>query len=350
MKQSADFPSVVGYEPISFGEVAGWPDGVTGEALVAYLASARLLARHGGTTPPPPPGDHGSLAARSYFESHFRPHRLLHDGPPGLVTGYFEPEFEGSRVRTRHFTVPLRRRPPDLVNVVPESNRAAASTGLSHVRMTAGGPSPYFTRREIESGALDSMGLEFVWLADPVEAFVLHVQGSGRVMLPNGETVRLAYDGKNGHPYTSIGRALIDDGVLAAEGLTLDKLTTWLRLQPDAGRDVMWRNHSYVFFRELGPDEPSPIGAESLPLVPGVSLAVDTAFHALGTPIFVDAPGLSLDGRSFTRLMVAQDVGSAIRGPERGDIFFGTGADAGRIAGAAKHGASFVVLLPEPTP
>lgn len=327
--------SAIRYELASWAELAGWQDGVPPATLAAYFASlGRPLAAATADDP------------RAFFETHFQPFRVHHDGPSGLVTGYFEPEIAGSRTRTTDFTVPLLRRPPDLVNVVPETERAAAGDGFSHLRATASGLEPYPTRRDIEAGVLDGYGLELVWLADPVDAFILHVQGSGRVVLPDGSTVRLAYAGKNGHPYTSIGRVLIERGALPENGLTLDVLAQWLRSCPDGGRSVMWHNASYVFFRELGEDELGPLGAQGVALTAGSSLAVDTAYHALGTPIFVDAPRLEVDGRPFRRLMMAQDVGSAIRGPERGDIYFGTGQGAGRVAGATKHPATFTVLLP----
>jgi membrane-bound lytic murein transglycosylase A len=205
---------------------------------------------------------------------------------------------------------------------------------------------PYPTRRDIEQGALAGQGLELVWLADPVDAFVLHVQGSGTVVVEGGGSIRLTYDGKNGHPYTSIGRVLIDRGDMPAEGLTLDRLIDWLRADPARARELMWQNASFVFFRELTDGEAGPLGADRTPLTPGRSLAVDASHHVLGLPIFVDAPSLLLDGRPMQRLMIAQDVGSAIRGPERGDIYVGSGDGAGRRAGAIKHPARFFVLRP----
>lgn len=286
-------------------------------------------------------------AARVFFEKVFVPHRVEHGGAEGLLTGYYEPVLDAAREAGDIFRVPIYRRPPDLVNLVGEAERGALADGLTHARKTASGVEPYATRAEIEGGALASLGLELVWLDDPVDAFFLHVQGSGRIRLAGGESVRITYDGKNGHPYTSIGRYLIDTGAMAAEEMSLDALKVWLTAHPDEARAVMQQNRSFVFFRELGGEADAPLGALGTGLSDGRSLAVDTGYHALGTPIYVSAPTLKpWDERGFARLMIAQDVGSAIRGPERGDIYFGSGEDAGRLAGSTKHAGRFFVLLP----
>src|SRR5690606_15085114 len=160
--------------------------------------------------------------ARRFFERNFVPHRVEHPAGQGLLTGYYEPVLDGSRERQGPFEVPIYQRPPDLVNLVGEAERGALADGLTHARETASGPVPYATRADIENGALEGQDLELLWLADPVDAFFLHVQGSGRIRLENGETVRITYDGKNGHPYTSIGRHLIDAGLMPAETMSLD--------------------------------------------------------------------------------------------------------------------------------
>src|SRR5262249_48071505 len=162
-----------------------------------------------------------------------------------------------------------------------------------HARKTAKGLEPYFTRAEIEGGALRNRGLELVYLADPVDAFFMHVQGSGRIKLSDGTTIRITYDGKNGHPYRSIGRYLIDSGELSADKMSLQTLGTWLRADPVRGNRVMGQNPSFVFFRELaGPEANQPIGAMKISLSPGRSLAVDASVHTLGTPIYVVVPTL----------------------------------------------------------
>jgi membrane-bound lytic murein transglycosylase A len=208
-------------------------------------------------------------------------------------------------------------------------------------------------RSQIEQGALAGRELELVYLADTVDLFFLQVQGSGRVKLPDGSVMRIHYDGKNGHPYTSIGRYLIEKGLLAADKVSMGALKRWLKADPERGKQVMWQNASYVFFRELkGEEANAPRGAMNAPLTPGRSLAVDPGYHALGLPIFVSGFGMTHVNKAgvFNRLMVAQDVGSAIKGPERGDIYFGSGDAAGRLAGVTKHEGKFIVLLPREQP
>ena len=304
------------------------------EALLRLLADGRSLFEAGASR----------AQAKAFFETAFCAHRVRHEGDAGLVTGYYEPVLAGRLTPSDAFPFPVYRRPPDLENLVSESERGAMAHGLTHARRTAEGLVPYFTREEIEQGALHGQGLELLYLADPVDCFFMHVQGSGLIVLEDGTRVRITYDGKNGHPYTSVGRYLIDQGALLSADVTLQSIKVWLSEDRVRGRHAMWQNRSFVFFRALEGDEAlSALGAEHIPLSEGRSLAVDTAFHALGTPVFVSAPSL---GSGFLHLMIANDVGSAIRGPERGDIYYGSGAEAGALAGVTKHAASFHVLLP----
>lgn len=351
--------------PVTFADLPHWGDDDHAAAFAAFVVSARRLIERAreSVEPRSPPEllnaarqaiasmDHvtSPQAARGFFESHFIPHQVLHDAPAGLLTGYYEPVIPGSRSKTSRFTVPILKRPTDLVNIVPESERGAKAHAFTHARRTASGLEPYATRAEIESGALDGLGLELVWLEDPVDAFFLHVQGSGMIALEDGTEARVTYDGKNGHPYTSVGRYLIDAGLFSADQMSLDSLKDWLRADLNRGLAAMRQNESYVFFRELtGPDAVAALGAMEISLTPDRSLAVDTRFHALGTPVYVVAPSLTHAGRAdgLHRLMIAQDVGSAIRGPERGDIFYGSGDLAGRNAGITKHPGNFYVLIP----
>ena len=159
---------------------------------------------------------------------------------------------EGSRTAQGKFQTPVYKRPPDLVNVVAEADRASKPDGLTHVRKTSTGETPYPTRAEIEQGALAGQGLELLYLEDPVEVFFMHIQGSGRIHLTDGTTVRINYDGKNGHPYTSIGRYLIDNNLLEANKVSMAALGKWLRADKARGQQVMWQNQSFIFFRELG--------------------------------------------------------------------------------------------------
>ena len=291
----------------------------------------------------------GSVAARAFFEDRFAPHVIAESASPGFVTGYYEPEIEGSYARGGPFQVPVYRRPGDLITLAPEAERARFNDRITGLRQTADGQVPYYTRAEIWDGALSGRGLELLYLKDRIELFYMQVQGSGRVRLKGGGAVRLGYDGKNGHPYTSIGRLLIERGAIAPDAMSMAAVKAWLRADETRGRALMEENRSYVFFRELDAEEgrDGPRGAQGVSLTPGRSLAVDTAYHRLGLPVFVTAPDLVTEGQPFRRLMIAQDVGSAIRGPERGDIFWGTGEDAGAIAGSTRHMARFCVLLPK---
>ncbi len=356
--------SKVTFEPATFADLPGWADDDHLAALKTFLMSCGRVMRSAKAGVPESPtaalaracraaiviGTPTRKAAREFFEAHFVPHRIVQPSTPGLLTGYYEPVLKGSRKPEGRFQTPVYRRPPDLVNVVDETQRASMSSGFSHLRQTATGTEPFPTRAEIEQGALKGKGLELLYLADPVDTFFMHIQGSGRIELTDGSTVRLNYDGKNGHPYTSIGRYLIDHKLFAADRMSLQALRKWLRADRARGQKVMWQNASFIFFRELkGHEAEGPLGAMSVPLTAGRSLAVDTAFHTLGTPIYVASPSLKhatkkVDG--FNRLMVAQDVGSAIKGPERGDIYFGSGDKAGRLAGITKNKGTFYTLLP----
>lgn len=367
---SSTATATTSFEPVTFADLPGWE---TDDHLAAFRAfrvscprlkaaaragngagtiaiPAQLLAACDTAAALPEPVTR--VAARAFFEREFTPHRVVHPAKQGLLTGYYEPVLEGSRTKDEKFATPIYRRPPDLVNLVHEAERGAKANQLTHARKTATGTEPYATRTEIEAGALKGQNLELLYLADPVDTFFMHIQGSGRIRLTDGSTVRVHYDGKNGHPYTSIGRYLIDTGMLAADKITMGALGRWLRADPDRGRHVMHQNASFVFFRELQGEEASgPLGVLSIPLVAGRSLAVDAGTHAIGTPVYVSSPALTHASRTkkdggFHRLMIAHDVGSAIRGPERGDIYFGSGDKAGRLAGITKHPGHFFVLLP----
>ncbi len=357
----------VSYEAVPFDRVPGWDQDDHAAAFKAFLKSCdRVLgsARERGNADKAASspavlaacalarshtGPVTRAGAKAFFEENFAAYNVVHNGPKGLLTGYYEPLVEGSRTPQGRFQTPIYKRPPDLVNLVDETRRGTDGTKLTHARKTDKGTEPYFTRAQIEQGALAGRGLELVYLADAVDIFFLQVQGSGRVKLPDGSIMRIHYDGKNGHPYTSIGRYLIEKGLLAADKVSMGALKRWLKADPERAKQVMWQNASYVFFRELtGEEAKAPRGAMNAPLTPGRSLAVDPGYHALGLPIFVIGVGMTHLNKAgvFNRLMVAQDVGSAIKGPERGDIYFGSGEAAGRLAGVTKHAGKFIVLLP----
>ncbi|MEZ5828097.1 MAG: MltA domain-containing protein [Hyphomicrobiales bacterium] len=339
--------------PVSFGDIEGWAGDDHAAALRAFIKSARgdPELRHGEAAILL--GDDASRqAARKFFEDHYTPYIVEDTDEEGLVTGYYEPEVNGSRERSGKFQIPVYGRPDDAVQVKPDVLRALYNDGHSVRRRDGEELVPYlYTRAEINDGALEGRGLELLYLDDPVELFFMQIQGSGRVRLTDGSWVRLGYAGKNGHRYTSIGKLLAARGEKPPQGLTMEGLKWWLRADPARGKALMEENASYIFFRVLPAAEAGdgPVGAQGVPLTPGRSLAVDASYHALGTPVFVAAPDLDTpEGVPFRRLMIAQDVGSAIRGKERGDIYWGSGEQAGAITGVTKHKAHFYILLPKP--
>ena len=229
---------------------------------------------------------------------------------------------------------------------------AGIEKGLQAARRTANGYEPYPNRAAIEDGVLGDLAKPIVYLREPGEAFIIHVQGSARIRLDDGSVMRVAYAGRNGRPYTSIGRLLVQRGEMDLETMTLEKLMGWLKDHPEPARALMRQNQSYIFFREaseLAPED-GPIGGAGTPLVPGRSLAVDRSLWAYGLPVWLDGHlPLTLDKTEpLRRLMIAQDTGSAIVGPARGDFFFGGGEEAGRRAGLLRHAVRFVVLQPKP--
>jgi membrane-bound lytic murein transglycosylase A len=255
--------------------------------------------------------------ARPFFEAEFAPFAV---NANGFFTGYYEPEVAGSLVRTEEFRFPLHHTPPDF----PETRDRAA----------------------VMAGALDGLGLEMVWLRDPVDAFFIHIQGAARIALTDGRTMRVTYAAKSGHPYTAIGRVLIDRGALTRETADMAGIRAWLAAHPAEMPAILAANRSYIYFREAPLDDPGlgPIAAAKVPLTAGRSLAVDRLVHTFHTPVWIETTVPS--ATAFRHLLVAQDTGSAIVGPGRGDIFFGTGDAAGTIAGAMRAPGRFVVLLP----
>lgn len=362
----SDLPELT---PVSFSDISGWSGDDHLAAFETFIRSCdKILKVHlsrekSGTADVP---EHpltrvcqaaielGSLndasAARDFFEQNFTPYRYSGDGLAGFVTGYYEPELAGARKKSDSYGVPVYGVPDDLVQLYPDEERAKRNDEMTAGRRVAGEIQPYFDRKAIEQGALEGRELEILWLADPVDAFYMHIQGSGRVALEEGGPVRLSYAAKNGHSYTAIGGILIEQGEIAREDMSMEAVRGWLADHPDEARELMWQNRSYIFFRELphDPDAPGPEGAQGVPLTPLRSLAVDTSIHDAGTPVWVDAPDLALGAKAgFHRLMVAQDTGSAIRGPQRGDIYWGSGDEAGAIAGRTRHAARFTILLPK---
>lgn len=351
--------------PIGFNDVVGWSGFQAGPALAAFRASAPALlagtpetgrlgsgpARFAGAAAAvlAQPSEPSPGAARGFFERWFRPMRVEAEG---FLTGYYEPLVEASLTRTPRFGVPLYAPPADLVRVEAEGEPGTPAASTFRRRLPDGSLADYPDRAAIEAGALAGRGLEIAWLADPVDAFFIHVQGSARMVLGDGRTVRVGYAAKNGHRFTAIGRVLVAEGRLALEEADMAGLRRWLAAHPLERRALLERNRSFIFFRLLPDEAPGdgvpagPIGAAGVPLTAMGSLAVDRTLHTFGTPAIVEAPGLAVDGAPFRRLLVAQDTGSAILGAARGDLFTGSGEAAGALAGRIRDRARFTLLHP----
>jgi membrane-bound lytic murein transglycosylase A len=288
------------------------PDGLAGRTRDWWSPCAALLAV--------PPDDD---TIRNTIEVLFEPF-LVADGAEGLFTGYYEPELPGAREPSTTYSAPIYRRPPDLT-----------------------GGEPYLRRRDIEAGALAGRGLELAWV-DPIDAFFLQVQGSGRISLADGNRIRVGYAASNGHPYTAIGRLLVERGDLTKDAATMQTVRQWLRDHPDQAAALMRENARYIFFREIEGD--GPVGSLGVALTPGRSLAVDASLLPLGAPIWLETTypaGTPEAGRPLRRLMVAQDTGGAIKGAVRGDIYWGSGEAALQYAGPMKQRGRYYLLLPK---
>ncbi len=353
-------------EPINWTELAGWSGDDHLAAFTAYQSSCQALrkTRHSD--------DHGpingalwnvcrkaldlaprdSQAARTFFEENFLPVRIARLGEvDGFLTGYFEPIVQGSRFPNPEFHIPLYRRPHDLVAAGHKlgsyafPNKGARVGRLNEKNQLV----PYYDRGAIEAGALDGQKLEICWLKDPFDLLAIQIEGSARVILEDGTPLRINYNSHNGYSYSSVGRALMQRNRIPREEMSMQRIRDWMTSHPDEAAQVRAANRSYVFFRITGlSNEGEPVGAQGVPLTPGRSIAVDRLHH-YGTPFFIEAklPIESAKAVShFHRLMIAQDTGSAIVGPARADLYWGSGDDAAGIAGRIRHAGRFVMLLP----
>ncbi len=306
-------------EVLSFADLEGWQEDDHAAAFKTFRNTCqdmddpdwRAVCAYATSNPEP----------KAFFELLFRP-VLIEDTEQALFTGYFEPELNGARERTGRYRYPLYSMPPEVKN-----------TDI------------WYSRRQIlDGGLLEGRGLEIAWVDDPVELFFLQIQGSGRVTLPDGSKLRVGYAGANGHTYRSIGAELVRRGTYQPHQVSADVIKNWVRRNPEAGRELLFHNPSYVFFREVSdvPADKGPLGAMNRSVTPMRTLAVDPAFVPLGAPVWLEKDGQN----PLRQLMVAQDTGSAIKGAQRADIFFGTGDAAGRAAGKLKDPGRMVVLLP----
>lgn len=307
------------YEVLKFEDLNGWVEDDHQAALDVFLE----------TCPDIKDPEWASLCAlatsqpnaRAYFELFFRP-VLINGDNPALFTGYYEPELKGSRYRGGQYQYPLYRLPDDIKR-----------------------GQPWFTRREIEDqNLLSGKGLEIAYINDPVDVFFLQVQGSGRVALEEGGAIRVGYAGKNGREYRSIGQELVRRGVYDSHQVSAQVIKNWVRNNPVDGPKLLQHNDSFVFFREVSevPANKGPLGAMNRSITPMRSIAIDPKFTKLGAPVWIEKAGKD----PLNRLMIAQDTGSAIKGAQRADVYFGTGREAGLTAGRIKDKGRLVVLMP----
>jgi membrane-bound lytic murein transglycosylase A len=342
--------------PVSLTGLPGWPAFDKRAALSAFQRSCGTILRAQATS------ELGGYAGRAedwfgvcraalatsegaaqkFFEDHFSAFEV---GGEALITGYYEPLLRGSRTRHDAYQTPVYATPRDLVSVDLGTFRPEWKGEHTAGRVSAQHLVPYATRAELDEFPPPAGALFYG--DDPVAVFFLHIQGSGRVALDDGATIRVSYAAQNGRPYSAIGARLIRLGVLTRETVSMQSIRAWLKANPSAARQVMETNQSYVFFKEapVGDGSLGSVGTEGVALTPGASIAVDPKFHALGVPIFVAAQ--LPDGHALQNLFVAQDTGGAIRGLARTDIFFGFGGRAEALAGAMKSSGHLYVLLPK---
>ncbi|MDO6729799.1 MltA domain-containing protein [Marinovum sp. 2_MG-2023] len=307
------------YSVMSFDQLDGWQEDDHDAALTVFRNTC--IDMKGPDWKALCALAHDMSDGRAFFELTFRP-VLIEDGQPALFTGYFEPELDGSRYRTPRYRYPVYRMPG-------EARRNQ----------------PWLSRRDIlTSGVMDGRGLEIAWVDDPVELFFLQVQGSGRIRMNDGSVVRVGYGGKNGHEYRSVGMELVRRGVYQAHQVSAQVIKNWVKRNGDLGEDLLHHNPSYVFFREVSevPADKGPLGAMNRSLTTMRSIAVDPSIVRLGSPVWIEKDGAD----PLRRLMIAQDTGSAIKGAQRADVFFGTGDAAGRAAGKLRDPGRLLVLMP----
>ena len=346
--------------PIRFNDISGWQADSLEGFWPAFVSNCQVMrqraapwarvCREAESVNPKE-----ASAIRQFIELRFTPFELsdTKGTRSATITGYYEPLLKGSRTREGPYQIPLYRTPKDLINVDLSSVYPEIKALRLRGRLEGGRVVPYPTRAEIERRSLLA-GQELLWVDDPVEAFFLQVQGSGRVQLANGESIRVGYAEQNGYPYQSIGRYLINKGELKPNEASMQGIKAWVAANPNRRDELLHQNPSVVFFKEITNLNSAlgPLGSMGLPLTPGRSLAVDPRFVPQGNLVFMNTrvPNVGAPPRDpgvpFQRLMIAQDTGSAILGAHRSDIFFGTGPTAGEVAGRMRAEGRLVVLLP----
>ena len=355
-RATPDAAPTVKFEAVKYSQLPGWSSDDALAAWPAIVSTCSVLGRRAewqpfcGAVVAASPGD--AQFVRGFLEQHLQPYKVWRvtgrkRGKTGLVTGYFEPLIFGSRTRDAKYSTPLYRRPGDLLvvdlaEVIPELKGKRVRGRVEGNKVV-----PYYSRAASRE-APGLTGHEIVWIDNALDAFLLEVQGSGRVQLDTGETIRLQYADQNGHPYRSIGRYLADQGVMTIDQVNMPAIRGWLAANPQRVNEVLDSNPSVVFFDESPLTNPSigPRGAQGLPLTAGRSIAIDPKFLPLGAPMFLSTTQPGGGELPLQRLVVAQDTGGAIRGPIRADFFFGFGSEAGAQAGMMKHDGEMWLLWP----
>jgi len=339
------------FTPVAFEALPGWRQDDLRQAWPAFQASCRALGAKAdwksvcAAAKAVDAGD--GAAVRRFFETNFVPNlvRAADGADSGLITGYYEPFLRGARKRGGANQTPLYKVPDDLVTVDLGSVYPSLKGMRLRGRLSGKTVVPYGSRAEIERARIP--GKELVWVDDPVEAFFLEVQGSGRVQLDDGETVRIAYADQNGHPYKAIGRWLVEQGELTSAEASAQGIKAWIAAHPERRQELFNVNPSYIFFREERLPDPGvgPKGALGVPLSPTRSVAIDPSFLPLGAPIYLSTTEPA-STTPLQRLVMGQDTGGAIRGAVRADFFFGFGGQAPDNAGRMKQRGQLWVLLP----
>lgn len=294
----------------------------------------------------------GAAAVRAFFEAQCLPFRIEKaDGSAGFVTAFYEPEVAVKAEPDADFRHPFYRRPNDLVDVDDANRPDSYPQGYAFGLLKDGDIVEHPDRGDIERGYLDGRGLEIAYARSKVDVFFAHVQGAARLVYPDGSVTRITYAAKTGHPFSAIGKLLIDRGEIDAATVSMASIRDWLARHADQVDDVLWHNRSFIFFKEAAVEGLAlgPIAAAKVPLIAGRSLAVDRMIHTFGLPFFISSDSLThMDGgKPFRRLMLALDTGTAIVGPARGDIFTGSGDVAGALAGNVRNAATFHILIPK---
>lgn len=351
--------------PISFQSLNQWNADLHSAALRAFLLSCKKIRAMDPQASMPSTNiggkaqdwqtlcqkasqidDGDDFAANAFFESSFTPYRLSKMRDEALFTGYYEISLRGSKKKHGPYQYPIYAIPPNLTTITPGQHGLGQNETPASGVLINGELRPYYSRAEINAGILKNKKLEIAWVDDPIRLFFLHIQGVGTIFLDDGDKMRIGFAAKNGHPYTAIGKVLEERGEIKREDISAPNIMQWLYNHPNQSLEVMNQNQSYIFFRKT--TTTGPIGGQGVAVTPERSVAIDPKYIPYGTPVWIEtAIPLKNKMQPYNRLMVAQDTGSAIRGPNRVDIFFGSGQEAEFVAGNLKSRGNLIILLPK---